>query len=380
MINNFKNRPQNFIEQYSTILIVAFWILMQSLLLYFYGIETGGESMKAILEAENLIKGNGLSFTSTFFYLTEILLIYLNLKIGVGYWFVVSIQLAVNLVALLYFFKFLESFTQSRLIAFAGAILLICCVPYQQYNSFLYTESIFFSLSIIYSCFLIACKKITLKKVAIIVGLLSLLCITRPSGIFFVAATIIYLFFQATLKMNFWKKIILFSSFTAIALVLLNAMMGAGGRIDILLPFNKQMIICEVPTNILGLKNTPLKTDNSISGLLDYILQYPQNFFRLSLLKLKAFFGLVRPYYSTSHNIILATYFYSLYLCIFLLLLRKIKQLPVAFVYFFAIIIIFALSVVLSCDEWGNRFFMTITPFLIVAALYLFVRPKESSI
>ena len=291
---------------------------------------------------------------------------------------VVGIQLAVNLFALLYFFKFLENFTQSKLIGFAGTILLVCCIPYQQYNSFLYTESIFFSLTIIYSCFLLSLKKINYKNIALIIILLSLLCITRPSGIFFVATTIIYLFFRATLKMDFWKKVILFTAIVAVALLLLNAMMGAGGRIDILLPFNEQMIICEVPTNILGLQNNAVKTDNSISGLVGYILHHPQNFFKLGVLKLKAFFGVVRPFYSTAHNIVLGAYFYSLYVCIFLLLLRKIKQLPIESIYLFSVIIIFALSVLLSCDEWGNRFFMTITPFLIALAMYVFVKPKQS--
>lgn len=370
MIKNLKNRLQNFIEQHSTILIVAFWILMQSFLLYIYGIETGGESMKAILEAENLIKGNGLSYPSTYLYLTEIILIYLSLKIGVGFWFVLGIQLAVNLFALLYFFKFLERFTQSRLIAFAGAILVVCCVPYQQYNSFLYTESIFFSLSLVYSCFLLSCKKINVENIALIVVLVSLLCITRPSGIFFVAASFIYIFFFFFKGLSFLLKVSIFLFLFSCSLFLLNKMMGSGGRIDIMLPFKDERIICDVPTLANNADIDISKNGNSLFGLVYYVTHNFDQFSRLALLKTKAFFGLVRPYYSKLHNGLLITYFFPLYFLALVSFYRFRTRLPIEFIYLVSLISIYWLSVLFSCDEWHSRFFMTLTPFIIIIALY----------
>ena len=190
--NNFKLL---FFERYALLILVLLWSAAQAILTYGHGIVTDGEAIRKIIEAKNLANSEGLSSNSMYLYLTEISLIFISIKSGLGYWFVVAIQLVLNLVALLYFYKFLLRFNNSGLIAFVGTLLLILCFPYQQYNSFLYTESIFFSLSIIYSCFLLETKKIGFRSISFITLFLIFLCITRPSGIFFVAATIVYLFF-----------------------------------------------------------------------------------------------------------------------------------------------------------------------------------------
>jgi hypothetical protein len=106
-----------------------------------------------------------------------------------------------------------------------------------------------------------------------------------------------------------------------------------------------------------------------MAGLLNYVTENPQTFFKLAWLKTKAFFGLTRSYYSTGHNVFVAGYFYSLYVLILIGITRFRRKLPGSYLYLFSLAGIFWLAVIFSCDEWHNRFFLTLTPFFILAAM-----------
>ena len=372
MNNEFTKSTMIFIKKKGLILLIIFWLLVQAFLLITQGINTGGESINKIQEAENLISGKGLSAKSDYLYLTEIFLIFLKLKTHAGYGAVIAIQLILNLSALIYFYKFLNSFYSSKILSFTGCLILLACFPYQIYNTFLYTESIFFSLSLIYSCYLLQLKKLSLPNIFIIFLFLFLLCITRPSGIFFMAATIVYLFFFISKTINPVVKAAVFITVSCFALFILNYLMASGGGIDILLPFKDERVICGIPTLSYNADIKTVQNGNSLYGLIYYVTHNFSQFSRLALLKSKAFFGLVRPYYSYGHNVFLVIYFYTLYALIILNIIKINKKLPLAFIYFIALTVIYWLSVVFSCDEWHNRFFITLTPFFIIPALYLF--------
>lgn len=372
MNDEFTKNTMIFIKKKGLILLIIFWLLVQAFLLITQGINTGGESINKIQEAENLISGKGLSSKSDYLYLTEIFLIFLKLKAHAGYGAVIAIQLILNLSALIYFYKFLNSFYSSKILSFTGCLILLACFPYQIYNTFLYTESIFFSLSLIYSCYLLQLKKLSLPNIFILFLFLFLLCITRPSGIFFMAATIVYLFFFISKTINPVVKAAVFITVSCFALFILNYLMASGGGIDILLPFKDERVICGIPTLSYNADIKTVQNGNSLYGLIYYVTHNFSQFSRLALLKSKAFFGLVRPYYSYGHNVFLVIYFYTLYALIILNIIKINKKLPVAFIYFIALTVIYWLSVVFSCDEWHNRFFITLTPFFIIPALYLF--------
>jgi len=350
------------------------WLLIQSYLLITNGIKLDGEGSRFINEANNLISHGHLSATSYFMYFTEIFLIYLKLKTGFGYELIIFFQLLLNFFALFFLYTFLVKYYLSESLAAICCLLLIICYPYQIYNSFLYTESIFFSLSAIFSCFFLSISRFNVKNIFTCSLLLVLLCITRPTGIFFAGATVIYLFFILSSQISLLKRVLLFCSLSAVVLFLLNIIMGSGGSIDIILPFKDERIICDVPTLPY---DTNLKTSsngNTLYGLFYYIVHNFNQFSRLALLKSKAFFGLTRPFYSNGHNVFMITYFYPLYLLILLAIGRFKTATPVSFIYFISLTIIIWISVIFSCDEWHNRFFLPLTPFLLIPSLYLFTK------
>lgn len=360
------------------LLLMLIWAAVEIYLLATNGIKIDGEAARVIREANNLINTGHFSAPNFFLYFTEIALVYLKIKLGFGFGVIIFIQLLLNLIALNYLYKFMLDHYASARLAMIGCILFLLCFPHQLYNSFLYTESIFFSLSVIYSCYLLNTVQFNSKRIIVLLSLLLLLCITRPTGIFFLGASIIYIFSKLSGRLSLLKRTAIFIGLAAAGLFILNMILGMGGGIDIILPFREEHIICGEPTVAAQTSINESSNNNSLAGLFYYITHNFSQFSRLAWLKTKAFFGLTRPFYSTAHNIFITAYFYPLYIFIVLAIARFRKAIPVSFVYFISITLIFWLSVVFSCDEWHNRFFLGLTPFLIIPALYLFTKKKEA--
>ena len=332
-------RILHLLKKYNVLLIFIFWFIVQVLIFVSNGINIGGEAERVIREANNLHTLGHFSSPSFYMYFTEIFLVFiLHIKLGFGYTFIVFIHLLLNFTALIYLFKFMDWFYQSKKLALIGATLLLCCFPYQAYNSFLYTESIFFSLVIIYSCRLLKERNFKIKDTLFLVLLLFIIMFTRPTAIFVLGATSVYLYFFFSKKLKIFWRIIIFLGICTSSLLLLNFLIVESsskvrvqGGIDILEPFRYEHIICDVPTITKEAPLKIIKNSNSLKGLLYYILNNFDQFSRLALLKTKAFFGLQRNYYSTSHNIFLAVYFYPLYALCLLAIFKFRKEISLAF-------------------------------------------------
>ena len=209
--------------------LLLVWGAVQAYLLTTNGIKTDGEAARVIREANNLINTGHFSAANFSLYFTEIFLVYLKIKLGFGYAVIIFIQLLLNAIALTCLYKFMSVHYASAKLAMAGCILFLLCFPYQLYNSFLYTESIFFSLSIIYSCYLLTTVQFNTKRIIVLFALLLLLCITRPTGIFFLGASIIYLFSKLSGQLSLLKRTAIFFGLATVGLLILNMILGMGG-------------------------------------------------------------------------------------------------------------------------------------------------------
>src|SRR5436190_6254001 len=136
----------------SKILLVLSWLIMQGLLFYKNGILTGFESGKYIEEAHNLINQGKLSSPNFWLYAVQIFLIAASLKLNAGFVLVVIVQLFVNALASFCFYKLSEKFSNQST-AFLCTLLLILNFPFQAFNTYLFTESLFYSFLIIFSYF-----------------------------------------------------------------------------------------------------------------------------------------------------------------------------------------------------------------------------------
>jgi hypothetical protein len=348
--------------------IIILWTIIHILLLFHFGIKTNGESIKYISEANNLIKGQGLSSPSFWMYITQIFLILTSIKLKLGYEFVVVIQLLFSLLATLSIYK-LATFLFSSKIGFFATIWFLFNLPLHQFNTFLQTDSLFYSFTIIYSCYLLQVKGLSLKVVAIVLLALILLSLTRPTGLFFFPATFLYLYLRFFNSIRLSYKLVSIVIISAIFFYFLNAAVGSGGELDFMLPARDERIICGVPTLHYFVKINETENGNSLYGLFYYITHNFSQFSRLAFERSIAFFGIIRSYYSIAHKIYLILLFFPIYFMFILSIKYWIKKKPFILLYFVCLIFLTWVTVILSCDDWHNRFYLTISPYMVILAL-----------
>jgi hypothetical protein len=359
-------------------IIILLWIIVQSALYINYGIYTEGEALRVIREARFLEEGKPFSSPIYFTYLTEILLTLADRVLNANHLLTYCTHLVLNLTALISFYLHLSSKINFNIAAIFSALLIIC-IPYQLYNNFVYTESIFFSLATIYTCLLLRSGKRSGGWLAITLLVLFLLCFTRPSGIFFLLATLLYGFYRAR-AMAWWGRLILLALALTPIVLLINYGMQTGGGINIMEPFLREHIICDAPQRNIPLDLNLKDNTSSLQGLLYYITHNFSHFLHLAWQKSIAFFGLQRTWYSGMHNALIALYFYPIYILILYRLFKN--KFSNGLVWTLLLLIIHWGFVILSCDEWHSRFFLTLTPMLLISAAEVWkpARIKDSSI
>lgn len=356
-------------------LLLFIWIFVQAALLYTNGIVTNGEAEQYIYQAQYLIDHGRVSTGHYWLYFTEIILIATSLKLKTGFVLVVVVQLLLNLTATIKLFSLSKSIFKNNIPRYLLIIFFLVNVPYQEYNSFLYTESCFYSLVIIYTCLLLELKNLQVNKIFILFLFLIVLCITRPTGLLFLPATIFYL------TINFYREFkrggisLAVVSTIIIFIFVLNIYLKTGGSLQIMIPFQQQMVICGVPT----ISEPPLApADNSMMRLWNFILTDTTVFFKLTKLKTTSFFGFTRDFYSPRHNIFLVSFYYPWYLLSAIGVAKHLQTRFSTLACILSLIFLFWLTTIFSCDDWHNRFAITITPFLFLLGLLAFEKKSTS--
>lgn len=367
---------KNTTTQRNTIMLL--WLAVQLLLFWRNGIFTQLESTKYINEAHFFLENGKVSTPNFYLYFSEILLIATAIKLNTGFILIVFIQWIFNFIATLMLYNLGRQFLKNDLLAFAATIVFLFNIPYQIYNSFLYTESLFYSFTIIYSCMLLRLQKLSTASVIAILISLAILSITRPTGILFFGATAIYIFFRFMRHWKLWQKAILLLAATLFFLIILNILLQSGGELNFMLPFIKENIICGV--NTTDRANIDIREgDNSLYGLMFYITHNPTHFIRFAFYKTQAFFGMLRSYYSLSHNLIIAVFFYPFYVLALLGIRKKWQSENQTVLYFLSVIFLFWLTSALTCDDWHNRFILTVFPFIFLLGMASFAPKKLSA-
>ncbi len=347
--------------------LYLFWGFVQLLILNRFGIVTRLEATKYIYEAEYFLKQGHFSQIKYIFYSLYIFLHVLSIKLGVEFIGIYILQVTLNACAMLCLYRLSLRLTGDFGASNIAFILLTLCFPWQVWTTHLYTESVFDSLIVIFSYSLIRAMDAGLKWRVLAIIFFVLLIFARPTGILFVPVLILlfgYKFLRAGKKLMALITILLP---TIIFLVLLNFEMRGEGEFDFMKPFRESQIICGVPEEFTNNLVLP-KDGNNVQGLFYYIIHNPIHFSGLALKKIIYYFGMTRSYYSLPHNIYLIAFMYPIYLFAFAGL-RGLKKLnKIYWAYSIFVIGIFAFSIILTCDDWLNRFVAPIMPFIVIAA------------
>ncbi|MBS1919556.1 MAG: glycosyltransferase family 39 protein [Bacteroidetes bacterium] len=348
--------------------LILIWVIVQSVVIYQFGIVTDFEAKKYINEAWNFLQNGTVSTPNYWLYSVQIFLIAAALKLKTGFLSVVVVQLLFNGLSTYIFFKFIKK-SGSHSTAIILTFFLICNFPYQSFNTALQTESLFYSLTILFSCYLLQLEKLTFKKSILIFLFVVVITFTRPTGLFFIPAAAIYLFFRFFHSFSLSLKLLSVISISVGFLIFLNIVLGSGGELDFMLPFRDESIICGVPTLFHFRNIRTSENPNSIFGIFYYITHNFDQFLRLAWLRSKAFWGLFRSYYSFGHNLYLGLYFLPFYTLIVASIREWVKKNKYSFLYCCSLIIITWGSVILTCDDWHNRFYLSIVPYIYILSI-----------
>ncbi len=352
------------------LILFTAWIFVQGLLLYKYGILTNNEATKYIREANNLLNHKNFSEQKYIFYSAYIFIHVIFIKLGFEIVGVYIFQLLVNLIATFLFYKTALNVYKNNSVAFIAAFLLVICFLWQYWTVCLYTESFFCSLLIIFTYCLFGVNKNQRLKYVYAALVFVILLFARPAGIFLIPVIICVLVFKLTELRKIKLAVLCIAVFFTAFICLLLYEMRSASSFNFIKPFVEHNVICDIPDKQIN--SSVNSYSNNISGVVLYIAQNPINFLRLCGLRLISFWGLTRPYYSEVHNWILRLFFYPIYFFALIKLKQQIKINRYFILYCLVTASVFTISVMLTCDEWSNRFIMPVIPIIIWLASYGF--------
>lgn len=356
------------------IFLFVSWLLVQCILLYTYGIDATHESLKYIGAANNLLDTGHLPETRYYFYLTTTLIIAFCSKAGLGFVGVVAIQLLLNLFATFSFFKAMQGLQQKKYSAFITTLLLISFLPYQRWNVFLYTESVFYSCSLLFFSSCLAANSMNRKSILVQLLFLFFAIISRPLGILFLPCWVLFIAYRQRIKPV--TIAVSFLTSAIVAVVVINTIMRTIGDWQILLPAEYGYIICDIPSRAkINLQH--LKQNAPLAQLVLFVVNYPAEFTGLCIKRLNAFFFLRRDYYSMPHNMYLLLYavLFTIPLA-YIIVRRKIMNKQVFYLSAF-IVAAFALAIMLQCDDYNNRFHHAIIPVFLFSGVFMMLEKKS---
>jgi hypothetical protein len=350
--------------------------IIQAVLLISIGIYAKEEAVKYIDEASFFIQHLRFSQPKYFFYSGYISLHILCKGVGATLWGVYIIQLILAGIATNCFYSLAFQISSRRSVAFISTVLLILCLPFQEWTVYLFTESFFFSLLIFYVYALFNNRWSSKRKIIVSAILFCALLVSRPTGLLIIPPTLFVISAVLKRRRQFAAIFMVWIAGLIAFVVITNAAMSGQGEFDFLKPFIEEHIICgysQIENNHQELVNN----SNTLQGVAGYIMHHFGQASKLAVKRIIAFFGLTRPYYSTRHNLFLALYFYPIYLFAIVGIAAVYKSSRRYCIFSIALIGTFLLSVAVTCDDWHNRFIMPLIPLIILFAgngIYIAIR------
>jgi hypothetical protein len=355
-------------ERWLPLALAFLWLLVQAGLWAAYGTFSGLEAEKYTAAAKHLLETGSFPERKYLFYALTPLLIAGCLKLGIGYHGVVVIQLLLNAGATCLFYRTIRDIAGSRA-AFAGTAALVLFLPYQSWNVYLYTESLYLSalLLFFFTVQRLAAEPRRAERIAMSVGALVLVIMARPFGMLFLPPFLLLVFWMLPQR---WRWASLLFGFAGGGLLYYALNRAFSGSMDwnALVPQVKGEVICDMPDPRYQQPLRLLPGGNPVDQLAYYIVHNPAHYARLSLLRLKAFVLWTRPWYSTMHNAALIGYMLVFYGGFILGIgrLRRYTSRPF-FAFVVSALIVYALAITLQCDDYHSRFVMALVPLLILA-------------
>jgi len=350
---------QKIYDNKANILLLVLWSVFQLLMYYNSKIVTISEAEKYINAAYEM-NNYGRFPVHYISYSSYVVFLAILFKLGLNYFGVYLVQLGLNLLATIAFFKIVKTITNHQLTAYIAVTMYILFYQLQHWNTHLFTESFMVSILMIFWYYIL---HINLKKAAGKISLTILVIVflfSRPTAILFLPGILIYWILRnkTLLKEAIQLKWIILSAF--VLLILFICFIHFEKRVlfsDLFISLQEGQTICG--TNYFQEHFVSMEQNNAF-------LQNLIVFCKVSCKKLLLFYGFIRPFYSMSHNLMLMAYYPVYPLAIIGIVKSKINKEHQYMMLTFILLI--NLLLIITCDSWEGRFIVPILPFIIVFA------------
>jgi hypothetical protein len=351
--------------------VVLLWLFFQAIWYIKFGARFDLEAGKYIFQADYLLEHHDLSETRFLFYFTTTAVIAFSKLIGAGLYGALAMIMLINLSCYLAFFKGLQKLFQNRLAPFLVVGFLLYFWPYQSWSFYLYTECLFYSLVLLLFAHLIRFRQLDVRFVFKLVVLLLLVVASRPLGILFILPALLFVF----LKLNKRQRIVAGVA-ALLALVALNfvvqVVFTTTSDWSMKRALTENSIICDMPRATTNDKLDLSQHPNQLYQLFHFVTHNFSHFAGLALIRLRYFFVMTRSYYSTLHNLYLLVHLAALYGIILIGIRMLVRTFPPALLLFIgSSVLLFAAAIALQCDDYHNRFALTLTPLYITLAVWV---------
>ena len=325
------------------------WLVVQSALFFTVGVEFSFEGDKYINDAYRLLNEHSLN-TNRLFYSIYSVIISISIKLGLGLYGVVVFQLILNGMATFILYKFSLSVYNNYLSSVITTLIFILSFQIQQWNLFLFTESIFISCSIFLYYFV---NRLILGNNRDYIALsivLFMIAFIRPTGIFYSIST---------------------------SVLLVSMIIKKGFSIKMLQPISiiAFIIIANIVFNYFNLNNYySLSSENKwvIGGydslFVDSSPNYTLSKIKLFFLRFIYYFSSWRPYFSFTHNLLTLITLIPIYILSFIGIKNHKNSVITQFL--LVSILLFASFAMIIFINWQGRFLAVILPAFIILAGY----------
>lgn len=278
-----------------------------------------------------------------------------------GDYVAVLFQVLISGVALYFLYRATYKITGSDITSLLTCAFYLAWIKIHQWNFFIYTESLFTSMSIISFAALVLSR--TYKQYILTFIIFLFTVFIRPTGIALLTGVLVYGFAHSYHRVSrrVWLTTIILG--VAVGLLILNFVMKDYGFIDSYR--NAELIY---PNISLGLQPPgdliiPSDKNSPLISLITFIYSNPVYFLKITTLKLLLFLGNVKPYFSLMHNVLIIGVLFPLYF----FAIKGFRHFTSHRYehYFIAGYVIMQCAIVsLTSENWDGRFLIPVLPFV----------------
>jgi hypothetical protein len=356
---NFVQSPRR-----TLIALLFLWAIAQVVAFLYFGVKSSVDTVLYVDDAQLLLQGalpaQYILHTSYSFLIAVVLFL------GGRPEHVVIFHLLFSALAVAAVYRLTLSLSSDGTTAAIATLLYVLWPDIQQWNYIVYTDSIFTS-SVLIAIALIHFARTRLEYVLAGIGAVFAI-FARPVGITFFTALLVYgvvWFSQSGFKR---RRALYAISFVLIAIGLIAVNQAVDEYIDGFLDSyaKAEIIYPGIPVGVDPPKDlySPGYEYPALVRLALFIVNNPVFFMKISLVKTFLFLGHVKPYFSWTHNILIALFLWPLYV----FGVVGIRSLPnnglKAFI--FSFIALQTLTITLTSENWDGRFLLPVLPWVFI--------------